>query len=244
MLVVGNWKMNGSLTSAEELASAIARVETSATVVVCPPLVFLQAVAGCIENTVVALGAQNVLAEPSGAFTGEVSVSMLRDVGCSYCIVGHSERRSLFGESDELVVEKFVACQQAGLTPIFCVGESLQEREEGLTSDVVGSQIDALLNDDRADAFENAVIAYEPVWAIGTGKTASPEQAEEVHALIRSRLCEKNKKQGALVPLLYGGSVNETVAKDLFAMQNIDGALVGGASLKADAFMQICQAAS
>jgi len=191
----------------------------------------------------VALGAQSLCAEAQGAFTGEVSGTMLRDVGCRYVLVGHSERRQLFGEHDALVARKFMAAQAHGLTPVLCVGETLEEREAGRTGDVVSRQLEAVLAVSGIAAFDRAVVAYEPVWAIGTGRNATPEQAQDVHASIRGQLSALDAIIGGSVRILYGGSVKASNARELFAMADIDGGLVGGASLKAEEFAQICAAA-
>lgn len=243
-LVAANWKMHGTKAFAEqllaELNSGLESGECSAEVVICPPFPYLGVVGAAAENVEqVALGAQNLSEQPSGAFTGEVSADMLLDCGARYVIVGHSERRSLYGESSELVAAKFAAAKSAGLTPILCVGESLQEREASKTLDVIAGQIQAVIDLGLADTWHNAVVAYEPVWAIGTGKTATPEQAQEVHQFIRQQLGEA----GAATQILYGGSVKAANAAELFAQDDIDGALVGGASLEADEFIQICRAA-
>ncbi|WP_078084324.1 triose-phosphate isomerase [Microbulbifer mangrovi] len=240
-LVAANWKMHGTKAFAEqllaELNSGLESEKCSAQVVICPPFPYLGAVADSIGQA--ALGAQNLSEQSSGAFTGEVSAEMLVDCGVRYVIVGHSERRSLYGESSELVASKFAAAKAAGLTPILCVGESLEEREAGKTLQVVAEQIQAVSALDLPDTWQNAVVAYEPVWAIGTGKTATPEQAQEVHQYIRQQLGEA----GAETQILYGGSVKAANAAELFAKADIDGALVGGASLKADEFTKICCAA-
>ena len=186
---------------------------------------------------------QSVCDEPQGAFTGEVSAAMLKDVGCRYVLVGHSERRQLYGEDDALVARKFVAAQSQGLVPVLCVGETLEEREGERTVEVVARQLDAVLAVSGAVALASAVIAYEPVWAIGTGRTASPEQAQDVHAMIRGRVAALDATIGGSVRILYGGSVKASNAREIFAMPDIDGGLVGGASLKADEFARICAAA-
>jgi triosephosphate isomerase len=216
---------------------------TSAEVWLCPTFVYLSELARELQGTRISTGAQDVCAETQGAFTGEVSASMLRDVGCAGSIVGHSERRALFGESDQLVARKFAAVMAADLTPILCVGESLAEREAGRTFEVVDRQLDAVLDLSGVAAFTRAVIAYEPVWAIGTGKTATPQQAEEVHAHIRARIASRDAKIAALVRIQYGGSVKAANAAELFSMPNVDGGLIGGASLKADEFLAIVAAA-
>ncbi|WP_066966993.1 triose-phosphate isomerase [Microbulbifer sp. Q7] len=240
-LVAANWKMHGTKAFAEqllaELNNGLKSRECSAQVVICPPYPYLGVVAGSIGQA--QLGAQNLSEQPSGAYTGEVSAEMLLDCGARYAIVGHSERRSLYGESSALVAAKYAAAKAAGLIPILCVGESLEEREAGKTLEVVAEQIQAIVALGLPDTWQNAVVAYEPVWAIGTGKTASPEQAQEVHQFIRQQLGEA----GGETQILYGGSVKAANAAELFAKPDIDGALVGGASLKAEEFIQICCAA-
>lgn len=196
-----------------------------------------------LKDTDVALGAQSVCAEALGAFTGEVSAAMVKDVGCRYALVGHSERRQVYGESDALVARKFVAAQSQALVPVLCVGETLEDREGGRTDEVVARQIEAVLSVSGVAAFGRAVVAYEPVWAIGTGRNASPQQAQDVHAMIRARLAALDGTIAASVRILYGGSVKASNARELFAMPDIDGGLVGGASLKADEFARICAAA-
>lgn len=248
-LVAGNWKMHGTRKEAVELVDGILRsmpAAGSVDVLVCPPSILIPVVAEKLAPSSgrVALGGQNLDSHASGAYTGEISGAMLRDAGCSYVIVGHSERRTLFGESDAVVVEKFVAAQSAGLAPILCVGESLQERESGRTNEVVGRQLDALLTGHGAEALAHAVIAYEPVWAIGTGRTATPAQAQEVHKFIRARVAGRSAKVADEVRILYGGSVKGSNAQELFRQADIDGGLIGGASLKADEFVAICRAAT
>jgi triosephosphate isomerase len=196
-----------------------------------------------LKDSGIGLGAQSVCAETQGAFTGEVSAAMLKDVGCHYVLVGHSERRQLYGEGDALVARKFVAAQSAGLVPVLCVGETLDEREREETHEVVSRQLEAALAVSGVKSLAKAVIAYEPVWAIGTGRTASPEQAQEVHALIRAKVAALNATISGSVRILYGGSVKASNARELFAMPDIDGGLVGGASLKADEFARICAGA-
>jgi triosephosphate isomerase (TIM) len=245
-LVAGNWKMHGSRAdNAALVRSLLDRLpaQGAAEVLVCPPFVYLLETGRLLKDSDVTLGAQSLCAEAQGAFTGEVSGAMLRDVGCRYVLVGHSERRQVYGEHDELVARKFVAAQASGLVPVLCVGETLEEREGGRTTEVVSRQLDAVLAVSGAGAFGEAVIAYEPVWAIGTGRNATPEQAQEVHAMIRGRVAALDAKIGASVRILYGGSVKASNARELFAMADIDGGLVGGASLKADEFAQICVAA-
>ena len=245
-LVAGNWKMHGSRADAQQLVGVLIARGTGtgdAEVVVCPPFVHLADVARQLAGSRIALGAQDVCAEEPGAHTGEVAASMLADIGCRYVIVGHSERRALYGEDDALVARKFQAAQRHGLVPILCVGETLAERDAGATARVVLRQLDAALDGAGAGAFAGAVVAYEPVWAIGTGRTASPQQAQEVHALIRGRIAEKDDRIGASLRVLYGGSVKAGNALELFAMPDVDGGLIGGASLKAEDFVAICRAA-
>ena len=245
-LVAGNWKMYGSRAENAALARSLldlVRPESGTEVLVCPPFVYLWDVGRLLKDTDVALGAQSVCAEPLGAFTGEVSAAMLKDVGCRYVLVGHSERRQLYGEGDALVARKFVAAQSQGLVPVLCVGETLEQREGERTAQVVARQLDAVLAVSGAGALAKAVIAYEPVWAIGTGRTASPEQAQDVHAMIRGKVAALDATIAASVRILYGGSVKASNARELFAMPDIDGGLVSGASLKADEFARICAAA-
>lgn len=245
-LVAGNWKMNGTRALVAELVrtvvSGMAKVET-ADVAVCPSFPYLCDVAKILEGSSLRLGAQDVAKEESGAYTGEVSADMLLDCGCQYVIVGHSERRNLYGESDVLVAQKFAAAQKHGLTPILCVGELLEEREAGHTESVVVRQLKAVVELNGVAAFKNAVIAYEPIWAIGTGKTATPEQAQGVHAFIREVVRELDATVAQGVQILYGGSVKAGNAKLLFSQTDIDGGLIGGASLDAQEFLRICEAA-
>jgi triosephosphate isomerase (TIM) len=246
-IVAGNWKMHGSRADNASLIEAIASelpAEPPAECIVCPPFVYLWEISRLLRDAKVpvALGAQDVCCEAQGAYTGEISAAMLRDVGCTHVIVGHSERRALYGESDQLVARKFAAAQTKGLTPILCVGEQLAEREAGRTQEVVSRQLDAVLELCGAESFARAVIAYEPVWAIGTGRNATPEQAEQVHRLIRGRIVERNAKIAAAARILYGGSVKVGNAAELFAEPDVDGGLIGGASLKADEFLAILAA--
>lgn len=246
LLVAGNWKMHGQRADAERLVGGlIARGAGTgrAEVVVCPPFVHLADAGRQLAGSGIALGAQDVCAEESGAHTGEVAASMLADVGCRYVIVGHSERRAMYGEDDALVARKFEAARRHGLVPILCVGETLAERDAGATERVVLRQLDAVLAAAGAGALAAAVVAYEPVWAIGTGRTATPEQAQQVHALIRGRIAEKDGRIAASLRVLYGGSVKAGNALELFAMPDVDGGLVGGASLQAEEFVAICRAA-
>jgi len=238
--------MHGSRAENADLVRTLLdllKPDARAEVLLCPPFVYLWEVGRQIKDSDVALGGQSLCAEAQGAFTGEVSGAMLRDVGCRYALVGHSERRQLYREGDALVARKFMAAQSAGLLPVLCVGETLEEREAGKTGEVVARQVDSVLAVSGVAALERAVIAYEPVWAIGTGRTASPEQAQEVHAMIRAQVAALDGTIAASVRILYGGSVKASNARELFAMADIDGGLVGGASLKADEFAQICAAA-
>jgi triosephosphate isomerase len=245
-LVAGNWKMHGSRSENAALISSLMdrlRPEWQAEVLVCPPFPYLWETGRQLNGSGIGLGGQSLCAEPQGAFTGEVSAAMLRDVGCSHVIVGHSERRQLFGETDEAVARKFVAAQSQGLVPVLCLGETLEEREGGRTFEVVGRQLEAVVSVSGIKAFSAAVVAYEPVWAIGTGRNATPEQAQDVHARIRASLRALDGTIADSVRILYGGSVKAANARELFAMPDLDGGLVGGASLKADEFAQICAAA-
>lgn len=245
-LIAGNWKMNGSRASIKALLdgikAGIGEVK-SAEVAVCAPFVYLADVQQQLAGSPIAWGAQNLSKEASGAFTGEIAASMLLDFGCKYVIVGHSERRTLYGEDDQLVAEKYEVARQAGLKPILCVGETLDEREKGVTEEVVARQINAVIKHAGVKALADGVIAYEPVWAIGTGKTATPEQAQDVHAFIRKLIAEQDKAVADGLRIQYGGSMNAGNAAELLAKPDIDGGLIGGASLKADDFIGIIQAA-
>nr|HPQ96899.1 triose-phosphate isomerase [Thiolinea sp.] len=221
ILVAGNWKLNGNSHSVVRLASAVvqgARELTEVDIAVCPPYVYLPAVQAQLAGSRVALGAQDASVQDRGAFTGEVSAPMLKDCGCRCVIVGHSERRSLFGEQDQDTAYKFAAVRRQGLMPLLCVGETLDEREQGVTEAVVARQLDAVLALEGAGALTDAVIAYEPVWAIGTGRTATPQQAQDVHAFIRSRIARQDAGVAAKTRILYGGSVKSANAAELFAM--------------------------
>jgi len=245
-IVAGNWKLHGSRAENARLTEALTAQlpsKTAAQCIVCPPFVYLQEISRALHQSSIELGAQDVCAESQGAFTGEVSAAMLKDVGCEYIIVGHSERRLIYRESDQLVARKFAAAQSKSLIPILCVGEQLAEREANRTEEVVARQLDAVLELSGIDAFAQAVIAYEPVWAIGTGRNATPEQAQEVHAFIRARLAARNAKIAGETRILYGGSVKASNAAELFARPDVDGGLIGGASLKADEFLAILAAA-
>ncbi len=244
-LVVGNWKMHGSLAQNELLLGAVKNAVAAMSgvdVAVCAPFPYLAQLKQELTASAVKWGAQDVHQLDKGAFTGEVSAPMLVDFGCSYVLVGHSERRSIYGEGSRLVAEKFVAALKAGLIPVLCVGESLQQRESGATEAVVAEQLDAVIALVGVQALRNAVVAYEPVWAIGTGKTASPEQAQAVHAFIRQRVAGQDAQVAENLVILYGGSVKAANAAELFAMSDIDGGLIGGAALVADDFVGICRA--
>lgn len=243
-LVAGNWKMNGSNAANAELVDGIIAglpSNEAVDVLICPPFPYLGAMADKVRGSRLLLGAQNVSQHDAGAYTGEIAGSMLVDSGCEYVLVGHSERRALLGESSEIVAAKFAAALVAGLKPILCVGETLQEREAEQTEAVIDEQLNAVL--DVAD-FANAVIAYEPVWAIGTGMTASPEQAQDVHRHIRDVLQSRNSSVAAHTKILYGGSVKGDNASGLFSKPDIDGGLIGGASLKSTDFLAIAAAAA
>ncbi len=245
-LVAGNWKMHGSRADALRLVGELVSRGVgsgAAEAIVCPPFVHLTEVRRLLESSRIGLGAQDVCAEEPGAHTGEVSAGMLTDAGCRYVIVGHSERRALYGEGDGLVARKFLAAGRHSLVPILCVGESLAERKRDETRAVILRQLDAVLEAAGASSFADAVVAYEPVWAIGTGLTATSAQAQEVHALIRGRVAEKDATIAASLRVLYGGSVKAANAAELFAMPDVDGGLIGGASLKAEEFASICAAA-
>lgn len=244
-LVAGNWKMHGTLAQNAALLDAVRSGMAAMPDVdcaVCVPFPYLAQAQQKLSASKVKWGAQDVHQLDKGAYTGEVSAAMLQDFACSYVIVGHSERRAIYGESSQLVAEKFLAAQKTGLTPILCVGESLQQRERGVTEQVVAEQLDALIERGGISALQNAVIAYEPVWAIGTGKTATSAQAQAVHAFIRQRVAAQDSKIAAGLCILYGGSVKASNAAELFAMPDIDGGLIGGASLIAEEFLAICRA--
>lgn len=241
-LVAGNWKMNGREALLSEMAEALSSYEGVAQVLICPPFPYLAAARSQLPAAI-KVGGQNLSDQDVGAFTGEVSAAMLAEVGCSHVIVGHSERRALYGETDAVIADKFSRAQAAGLVPILCVGETLEEREAGNTESVVCGQLQAVIDAVGIAAFGKAVVAYEPVWAIGTGRTASPEQAQEVHASLRASLGKNDPDIAESLCLLYGGSVKADNAALLFAQSDIDGGLIGGASLTADSFIAICQAA-
>ena len=244
--VAGNWKMHGGLARNRDLLDSLIKGiggGGKADCAVCVPFPYLAQAQELLKGTAIAWGAQNCSEHPQGAYTGEVSAAMLADFGCRYAIVGHSERRSLYGERNETVAAKFVAAVDGGLTPILCLGETLEQREQGVTEQVIAAQFDAVLQAAGVHGFANAVIAYEPVWASGTGRTASPQQAQDVHAFIRGRLASSDAALAQRMQILYGGSVKPQNAAELFGMADIDGGLIGGASLVAQDFLAICSAA-
>jgi triosephosphate isomerase (TIM) len=246
-VIAGNWKMNADLKETQnllsKLSSGLSMNNLNCDVIVCPPFTSLFEAYSLLKDTNIKIGAQNMYFESSGAYTGEISANMLKSIGCEYVILGHSERRSIFGETDELINKKIKKAIESGLKPIFCVGELLEERESGITEKIIEKQIKSGLNEISSEEMKKLIIAYEPVWAIGTGKTASPAQAQEVHQFIRNLIDEK---YGASISnniiIQYGGSVNANNASELLFQKDIDGALVGGASLKADSFIGIIQA--
>jgi len=245
-LVAGNWKMHGSLPDNATLLSAVrdgAERLRTAQVAVCVPFPYLSQAQQALAGSRVAWGAQTLSQHAKGAYTGEVSAAMVREFGCTYVIVGHSERRSLYGEADDIVAAKFGAAVEARLVPILCVGETLAQRDAGITESVVAAQLQAVVERFGVGVLDRAVVAYEPVWAIGTGRTATPQQAQAVHAFLRGTLADKDAALAERVRILYGGSVKASNAAELFAMADIDGGLIGGASLMADEFMAICRAA-
>ncbi len=248
ILVAGNWKMNGSVEMASALTQAIGDgvSDVQADLVLIPPFPYLLEVGRHIKRSPhpIGLGGQDLSIHPGGAHTGDVSGGMLKDCGCQYVLVGHSERRQDHLETNQVVAEKFLAAQRAGLIPILCLGETLQEREAGQTDQVVISQLEAVIDAAGIAAFEQAVIAYEPVWAIGTGQTASPEQAQAVHASIRARIRASSDTIGGQVRVIYGGSVKPDNAREILSCEDIDGGLIGGASLEAESFLGIAKAAS
>lgn len=239
-LVMGNWKMNGSneLISSLLLKFKQEILDLHATCVIFPPVVYLAKVAEYLAGTAVYCGAQNIYPQDKGAYTGEVSLPMVKECGARYVLVGHSERRHLFHESVEFVAEKFHQAKEHDMIPVLCVGETLTERQEGRTEAVLSHQITSIYRDYRSD-FTNCVIAYEPVWAIGTGQTATPNEAQEAHVFIRRLVAEYNQDHAARLSIVYGGSVTEKNAQDLFSMPDVDGGLVGGASLNAQQFLEI-----
>ena len=247
-IIAGNWKMNNDLKETQnlitKLAAGLSGESINCDVIICPPYTSLSEAYSLIKDTKIKLGAQNMYFETTGAFTGEISAEMLKSVGCEYVILGHSERRTIFGESDQIINKKLKKALSAGLKPIFCVGELLEEREANITEKVIQRQVIEGLNDISGEEMAKIVIAYEPVWAIGTGKTASPEQAQDVHEFIRELIKAKYDQSVAEnIVIQYGGSVKPDNAKDLLSRKDIDGALVGGACLKADSFIGIITAA-
>ena len=246
-VIAGNWKMNNDLSQSQNLVSSVLnglQSKPNCDVIICPSFTSLSEISNLVKNTSIKLGAQNMHFEDSGAFTGEVSASMLKSVGCEYVILGHSERRNIFGESDEMINKKILKALEAGLKPVFCVGELLEQREAGTTKDVVKKQVESGLKDVHPSKINDIIIAYEPVWAIGTGKTATSAQAQEVHEFIRS-LVEKlfSSEAAGKIIIQYGGSVKPENSGELLSQKDIDGALVGGACLKADSFLSIIASA-
>ncbi|TVT84610.1 triose-phosphate isomerase [Pseudomonas sp. H3(2019)] len=245
-MVAGNWKMHGTRASVAELINGLRHLAlpSDVEVAVFPPCLYINQVIDGLEGTSISVGAQNSAVEAmQGALTGEIAPSQLVDAGCSLVLIGHSERRQIIGECDEVLIRKFAAAQASGLIPVLCIGETLEQREGGKTLEVVGRQLSSIIDELGVGVFAKAVIAYEPVWAIGTGLTASPQQAQDVHAAIREQLAAENSEVAQGVRLLYGGSVKAANAVELFGMPDIDGGLIGGASLNADEFGAICRAA-
>ncbi|PVZ71782.1 triose-phosphate isomerase [Pelagibaculum spongiae] len=244
-LVLGNWKQNGSLATIADYAAEMAKQALPTTVEagICPPALYVAAAINALKETKLAVGSQDCSEYSGGAFTGEINAAMISDMGCGYALVGHSERREMFGDTNARVADKFIAVKATDVTPVLCIGESLQDRESEKTFDVVGAQLRAVLEKTGEEGFIGGVIAYEPVWAIGTGLTASPEQAQEVHEFIRGVLAEFGETLKNSTRLLYGGSVNKDNARALFEKPDIDGGLIGGASLKVNDFAAVIQAA-
>jgi triosephosphate isomerase (TIM) len=245
--VVGNWKLNGSLSANEALLKAVREAVPKAAGCrfgVCVPFPYLAQARDLLAGSGVEWGAQDCSRFDKGAYTGDVSGGMLAEFGCTYAIVGHSERRTVFGDTDAVVAEKFAAARRAKLTAILCVGETLEERERGVTEEVLARQLDAVLDKQGAAALDGALLAYEPVWAIGTGKTATAEQAQAAHAFLRGRVAKKDAGVAGALSILYGGSVKAANAAELFAMADVDGGLIGGASLVSEEFVAICRAAA
>ena len=246
-LVAGNWKLNGSLDTIAELVSGIGNQLSAVNVAelaVCPPFVYLGYVQQLLDGVNISLGSQDCSDQESGAYTGEVAASMIKEFGCKYIIIGHSERRHIYGENNEIVAIKFEQVKKSNLVPILCVGETLQDREDGHTEVIIAKQLDAILERFGIEWFMDTVIAYEPVWAIGTGQTATPDQAQEVHEFIRNKLDALNKDIAANIRILYGGSMKPDNAKQLLEQNDIDGGLIGGAALKAEDFIAIAVAAN
>jgi len=247
-VIAGNWKMNNGINETVSLISELKKEmsgkEFNCDVIICPPFVNLETAGALLKGWVIKLGAQNVYFEESGAFTGEISAAMLKGVGCEYVILGHSERRTIFGESDQVINKKLKTAVKNGLKPIFCVGETLEEREKGIAFKIIEEQIRNGLNSFNESGLENLIVAYEPVWAIGTGRNATPQQAQDVHLFIRELIAKMfSAGFAAQLVIQYGGSVKADNAKELLSQPDIDGALVGGACLKADSFIKIVEAA-
>ncbi|MES9857375.1 MAG: triose-phosphate isomerase [Sedimenticola sp.] len=246
-LVAGNWKMNGSQESIKKLLGDLkagAAAVNVAEMALCAPAIYISDTQSQLQGSAIAWGGQDLSTETSGAYTGEIAASMLLDFGCKYVIIGHSERRAYHGEGDQLVAKKYATARAAGLLPILCVGETLEEREQGITEEVVARQLDAVIELEGVAALADGVVAYEPVWAIGTGMTATPEQAQDVHAFIRSRVAAKDSVVAEGLRILYGGSMKPGNAQELIAKPDIDGGLIGGAALNAEDFLAICSAAN
>ena len=246
-IIAGNWKMYNNISESQNLVTKLVTGLTNQNlireVIICPPFTSLSETSNLLKGTKIKLGAQNMHFEEKGAFTGEISNDMLKSVGCKYVILGHSERRTIFGESDELINKKIKKALYSDLTPIFCIGESLVQRENGTTKEVIERQVLEGIKDLNEEDVNKIIIAYEPIWAIGTGKTASPQQAQEVHKFIRSILKDTfSEATSENIPILYGGSVKPNNAEDLLAKEDIDGALVGGACLEAESFISIIKA--
>ena len=244
VIVAGNWKMNASKEMVNSLVLEIisGMHDVSSKVIACVPFPYLDQAEALTKGSQLSIGAQNLNVNDSGAFTGEISAEMIKDFDVNYVIVGHSERRSLYGETDDIVAEKVEVALKNGLTPLFCIGELLSDRESGNTEAVVGRQVEAVIDRVGIEAFRDIIVAYEPVWAIGTGVTATPIQAQETHAFIRSILAQHDSNIAQSTPILYGGSMNPGNAKELIGCADIDGGLIGGASLQAESFLQICRA--
>jgi triosephosphate isomerase len=244
VIIAGNWKMNASKEATNTLVMGIlsGMADVKSKVIVCAPSPYMSQVEALVVHSQLNLGAQNLNVNASGAFTGEISADMIKDFGARYVIVGHSERRSLYGETDEIVAQKVQVALDNNLTPLFCIGELLEDRESGNTQVVVSKQIQAVIDRVGIDAFKNIIVAYEPVWAIGTGVTATPQQAQDTHAFIRLMLARHDADIAQTTPILYGGSMNPSNAAELLNCEDIDGGLIGGASLKAQDFLQICKA--
>ena len=246
-IIAGNWKMHNNLSESQNLVTKLVNElnnqNINREVIICPPFTSLTEVSNLLDGTKIELGAQNMHFEDKGAFTGEISADMLKSVGCKYVILGHSERRTIFGESDEIINKKIKQALNAGLIPIFCMGETLEQREDGITNDVIKNQVSEGIKELSEEDVNKIIIAYEPIWAIGTGKTATQEQAQEVHKFIRFLLRENfSENTSQNIPILYGGSVKPNNAEDILAKEDIDGALVGGACLDTDSFVSIIKA--